>query len=363
MPVEQRFQPRRGSFAWGASLLGVGLVADALWCLTQQQFAVALVVGGVGLERLTYAVAHHWVQRRHPYRLEGVRLDAAGLWFDERDVIRGKTRATLLPGGLLLDANVRRVTRGDAGHWVVVLYSILGTFHWSTHAGEADADTELARVRAALGERAPDNLTPPESTGVFEILPDERAVMWGVPTVVPASVALRACFLLATIAAVPQLATGTASAMLWAITGVTVLLLGFPLAGAAGALRRAGRIAAEGFTLRGGELRALERSAVTHVAPVQAIEHIGLAEFELGGGPVALRLVAHLRRDATVEAIVPRSTFAHLAQQSLRALAAMHEPQPDDARWLVRLPGGIAEAIEAASWAQRFVAEAQSDSV
>ena len=70
---------------------------------------------------------------------------------------------------------------------------------------------------------------------------------------------------------------------------------------------------------------------------------------------------------AKVESFVARSGVVELVRETFRLVAESYEPRPavaiDPALWCVRLPGGVAEAIEAVSWVQRFVAEASDDSL
>ena len=77
---------------------------------------------------------------------------------------------------------------------------------------------------------------------------------------------------------------------------------------------------------------------------------------------IALSLVAHTP-GAAVESFVARSSIVEIVRETYRLAAEQYEPRAkvalDPGLWCVRLPGGVAEAIEAVSWAQRFVAEAR----
>ena len=203
---------------------------------------------------------------------------------------------------------------------------------WSEHEDEESADAELARLREVLHARADPELTPPVATDAIDIIGDQRGVMWGAPPWVPLSIVAR-----------------------------VILLLAFPLAGAVALLRRRGGLMAYGATAQFGELRAWERSGVSQIVPIRHVRHVGFGNLVLSGAPIAMRLVAHTEQDTAVEALVPRSAFANLAEQACRLLAEMHEIGGNRPEWSVRLPGGIAEAIEAVSWVQRLVAEARQE--
>ena len=322
----------------------------------------ALVVGCIGLERLVYAGTDVWVRRRWPHRLEAVRFGPQGLSFVERNVYEGSSRTTTMPAGLVLEARLQRDDDWPQVPWTVTLITILGVFVWSRHDDENEADAELERLRETLSSVAHgEDLTPPAPTGAFDIIGDRRAVMWGVRPVVPGSIALRALLLLCTIVALPNLASGNLSIVLWCLTAVTVALLAFPLAGAISVLRRQTSLVGYGLTAQFGELRALEHSTVSQTVSLRAVRHVGLGRVELDGRPLALRLEAMTSTPEAVDAIVPRSALSLLAQQAYRAVADLHRVGSGDTpAFGVPLPGGVAEGIEAASWAQRFVAEAKA---
>lgn len=361
--VERRFRTAGRVVPWFAVGLGLFLVADAVWCIWQGNLWAALVVGGVGLERLVFAATDYWHRRLWRYRLAAVRFDPDGVTFEERDAYGGQTRTTRLPAGLVLDARVQRGTdRGAEAPWLVLLFTILGTLIWSEHDEEEPADAELLELQRVLEARGTAELTAPAPTGTIELIPEKRGVMWGVRPWLPWSILVRSVLLLATIVAVPNLVGGAASWMLWILTVVTVALLAFPAAGAIAVLRRRGELLGFGATAQFGELRAWEHSNVSQVAPLRSVRHIGFGDLALTGEPLALRLSAHTEPGTAIDAIVPRSAVAHLAQQAFRVVAQLHDHRGDaPPDWSVRLPGGIAEAIEATSWAQKFRAEALDD--
>lgn len=362
MSIEKRFDPRGRQFAPIAFLLGTLLVLDAIWCVMTGQLWAAVVVGGVGLERLVYAATDYWHRRLWPYRLRAVRLGPDGLVFEEHHAYGGPSRTTTLPGGLILDARMQRgVTRDLDGDWAVLIFTILGTIVWSQHKDEADAERATQELRAALAERSETPLAPPAASGAIDVIPKQRGVMWGKWPLVPVSIAVRSTLLLATIVALPNLAGGMASAILWGLTALTALLLAFPFVGAVRLLRRRGSLMGFGLTAQFGELRSWEHSAPRQVVPLSSVRHVGFGDLELDGGPLAIRLVAHTEPGTLIDVIVPRSAAANLAEQACRLVAELHDVRREaPSEWTVPMPGGLAEAIEAVSWAQRFVAEARN---
>lgn len=363
MLLERNFTPHGRPISWFAGLLGIALAADAAWAFSQDHEAAALVVGGIAAERLIHTAARLWHGRIWPWRLRTVKLSTQGIEIRERHAYEGRDRSTLLPAGLLLDVQVDHgVERRVSARYVVVIYTILGTILWSEHEDEKEAESAAGEVRKVLAERDQSALAPPEATSELEILPEERAVMWGAPPLVPHAIAARCLALMLAIAAVPSLVPAELVAWMWALVAVTVALLAFPFLGAVSVLVRPGAELAFGATARFGELRAWESSRPAHTVSVRAVRHVGFSDLRLDGRPIALSLVAHTP-GASVESFVARSSLVEIVRETYRLAAAQYEPPSktvlDPALWCVRLPGGVAEAIEAVSWAQRFVAEAR----
>lgn len=363
--LEKTFPVAGRTIPWLAALFGAGLTADAVWTAAQGSIAVAVVVGGVGLERLVYAGVKYARRRAWPFRIESVAVDEAGLTVGEVDVYSGARRRTTLPGGLILAAEVETTGTSVEPVFTVVLHTILGSFHWSEHPTRAEALTAAEAISDALPERALRTLQPPGASGRIEVLPAERGVMWSTTSVVPVSIIARGLLLLAAAAAVPALVEPPVQHLLVVLMLLVATLLCFPVLGAWGAVRTGSKVRASGASLRGRELLAWEASAPSHAVGLDYVRHVGWKRIPLDGRPVAIKLAALTRDGAAVESFVSRSNVMVLSEQCYRLLAEQYEvdrPSLGRPEWVLRLPGGFAEAIEAASWLQRFVAEARSDS-
>jgi hypothetical protein len=365
--LQRNFDPRGRRIAWFPMLLGCALLADAVWSVNAAHVGPALVVGTIGLERLLHAAAYYWNGRVWPWRLRAIRLTPRGLEFEESSAYGQDNRTTLLPGGLILKAATERGDQYEArAEWVAVLYTILGTIVWSECAERSDADHVTGELQALLEERADEPLTPPQHTGCLDVIGERRAVMWGKPPVIPAVVIVRCVLLLAAIFTLPALVVDDLLVLAtWTLVVVTVSLLTFPFVGAVNVLSRRGRLVGYGASVQQGELRAWEQSAPDRIVPLTGLQHVGLATLHPTGDPLAIRLIAHTNSDTPVESYVSTSWFVRLAAEAYRLVAEGYDiggPTLERSRWSVRLPGGAAEAIEAVSWMQRFVAEARTES-
>lgn len=366
MTQTRTFVPAGRRVAWFATLLGAALLADGAWSASMQHLGPALVVGAIGLERLLHAGAYFWNGRHWPWRMVSLHLKPDGLEFLEANAHSHRERVTTLPVGLVLKAEVEPGEERECdAAWVGVLYTILGTIIWSEHDDRSDARRVVAELQSVLDRRTDGPLQPPRSTGAFDIIGSGRAVMWGKPPVIPLVIVARCLLLLAAIFTLPALVTGEAlSIATWTLVAFTVVLLTFPFVGAASVLMRRGRVIGFGASIQDDELRAWEQSTPSHSVPLRRVRHIGFGTVRPDGRPLAMRLVAHTDSNTPVESWVATSWFVQMAVEAYRLLAEGYDvdgPMMQRNRWSVRLPGGVAEAIEAVSWMQRFVAEAGED--